>query len=82
MTVDPAWADVYGKDKKFHTEIRVSPVHRRLLSLPRHCHTLDLPVFDKKADEQADIVQVLTQHGADVAAQDNTRSTPLHLASS
>ena len=27
-------------------------------------------------------MQVLIQHGADVAAQDNTGSTPLHLASS
>ena len=29
-----------------------------------------------------DVVQVLIEHGADVTAQDNNLSTPLHLASS
>ena len=37
---------------------------------------------DEKAAEKADIVQLLIQHGADVTARDNTRSTSLHLASS
>ena len=40
------------------------------------------PTSDEKAGEKADIVQLLIQHGADVTAQDNTHSTPLHLASS
>ena len=31
---------------------------------------------------ETDIAQVLIQHGADVTAEDNTRSTPLHVASS
>jgi hypothetical protein len=37
---------------------------------------------DDNADEKADIVQVLIQHGADVTTLDNTHSAPLHLASS
>ena len=32
--------------------------------------------------ESVDLVQVLIEHGADLAAQDDTGSTPLHLASS
>lgn len=40
------------------------------------------PTSDEKAAEKADIVQLLIQHGADVTVQDNTLSTPLHLASS
>jgi ankyrin repeat protein len=42
----------------------------------------DEKAVERASDEKADIVQVLIQHGADVAAQDNTGSTPLHLASS
>jgi ankyrin repeat protein len=40
------------------------------------------PTSDEITDEKADIVQLLIQHGADVTAQDNACSTPLHLASS
>ena len=35
-----------------------------------------------KLDAKADIVHLLIQNGADVAAQDDAQSTPLHLASS
>ena len=38
--------------------------------------------LDAKSDYRGDIVQVLIEHGADVTALDNTRATPLHLASS
>ena len=31
---------------------------------------------------KADTVRLLVKHGADVTAQDKTRSTPLHMASS
>ena len=32
--------------------------------------------------ESVDLVQVLIEHGEDLAAQDDTDSTPLHMASS
>ena len=33
-----------------------------------------------KSNAKAEAVRALIKHGADVAAQDNTLSTPLHLA--
>jgi ankyrin repeat protein len=36
----------------------------------------------RKTNDKADTVQLLIRNGADVAARDNTHSTPLHLASS
>ena len=43
-------------------------------------HVLDVNGQDGLTDSNADIVKLLIDHGADVAAQDETRSTPLHLA--
>ena len=36
--------------------------------------------LNRKSDTKADIVKLLIDHGADVTAQDETQSTPLHLA--
>jgi len=69
LTLDPARIDVYGQDEKF---LMLTAIQR----------VKSDEKADERADERADIVQVLIQHGADVTAQNNTRSTPLHLASS
>jgi len=77
VTLDPARADVYGQDEKF---LRLMAI-QRAKSDEKADKKADKKTAEK-ADEKADIMRVLIQHGADVTAQDNTRSTPLHLASS
>ncbi|KAH9035978.1 ankyrin repeat-containing domain protein [Lactarius hengduanensis] len=44
--------------------------------------TADMLYVDAKSHAKADTVRLLIGHGADVTAQDETKSTPLHLAAS